>query len=54
LDAKPFPYCPYPVPERNKQVFKLELERLVEMGVLSRTGPAEYLSPTFVIPKKDG
>jgi hypothetical protein len=53
-DAKPFHYRPYPVPERNKRVFKLELERLVTIGVLSRTGPAEYLSPTFVIPKKDG
>jgi hypothetical protein len=35
-------------------VFKEELDRLEELGVLSRVGPAKYLSPTFIIPKKDG
>jgi hypothetical protein len=53
-DAKPFHTRPHPVPENNKAVFKAELERLVQIGVLSRTGPAEWLSPTFVVPKKDG
>mmetsp|Transcript_89531 Transcript_89531/g.175229 ORF Transcript_89531/g.175229 Transcript_89531/m.175229 type:complete len:1053 (-) Transcript_89531:4218-7376(-) len=52
--AKPFQHRPYPVPEANKAVFKQELDRLVSIGVLSRTGPSEWLSPTFIIPKKDG
>jgi hypothetical protein len=30
------------------------LDRLEQIGVLSRTGPAKYLSPTFIVPKKDG
>jgi hypothetical protein len=50
----PFSCRPYPVPDAHKRVFKQELDRLVELGVLSPTGPAKYLSPTFIIPKKDG
>ena len=38
----------------HKDVFKTELERLCQAGVLQRWGPSEWLSPTFVIPKKDG
>ena len=52
--AQPFHSRPYPVPHANRAVFKQELDRLVEIGVLERTGPSEYLSPTFIIPKKDG
>jgi transposase InsO family protein len=53
-NAQPFHYRPYPIPTNNAAVFKEELERLVQIGVLSRTGPSEYLSPTFIVPKKDG
>lgn len=52
--ARPFQQRPYPVPESNKKVFKQELDRLESIGVLTRTGPSEWLSPTFIIPKKDG
>lgn len=52
--SQPF-YCrPYPVPERHKVVFRAELDRLVQIGILERIGPSEWLSPTFIIPKKDG
>jgi len=53
-ESQAFHSRPYPVPERHKAVFKEELERLVEIGVLSRCGPSEWLAPTFIIPKKDG
>jgi transposase InsO family protein len=52
--ARPFHHRPYPIPHAHMQVFKEELDRLEELGVLSKTGPAKYLSPTFIIPKKDG
>jgi hypothetical protein len=52
--ATPSHFRPYPVPHAHLKVFKEELDRLEELGVLSRIGPAKYLSPTFIIPKKDG
>jgi hypothetical protein len=52
--AKPFSCRPYPVPHAHRDVFKQELERLIEAGVLSPAGPSAWLSPTFIIPKKDG
>jgi hypothetical protein len=52
--ARPFHHRPSPIPHAHQQVFNEELDRLEEIGVLSRTGPAKYLSPTFIIPKKDG
>ena len=45
---------PYPVPYKHKDVFKQELDRLVKIGILSKTGPSKWLAPTFLIPKKDG
>ena len=49
--CKPFSYCPYPVAEAHKKVFKQELDHLTEIGVLSPCGPSKYLSPSFIIPK---
>jgi hypothetical protein len=34
-------------------VFKQELDRLVQVGVLERTGRQEWIAGTFIIPKKD-
>ena len=50
----PFSCRPYPVPKHHEQVFKDELDRLVQAGVLSKCGASEWLSPNFLIPKKDG
>ena len=53
-NAKPFYKRPYPMAEVHKKTFKEELDRLVAIGILEKTGPSEYLLPTFIIPKKDG
>jgi Reverse transcriptase (RNA-dependent DNA polymerase)/RNase H-like domain found in reverse transcriptase len=52
--ARPYTCRPYPVPKHHQQVFKDELIRLCDEGVLSQCGASEWLSPTFLIPKKDG
>ena len=44
----------YPVPRTHLDVFKKELDRLENEGVLSRTGPSEWIAGSFIIPKKDG
>jgi hypothetical protein len=53
-DAKPKSSWPYGVPRQHEAVFKEELNRLEEVGVLSRCGASEWLAGTFIIPKKDG
>lgn len=42
------------MPRHHEQVFKDELQRLCEIGVLSKTGASQWLSPSFIIPEKDG
>jgi hypothetical protein len=53
-NAKPYRCRAYPVPKAHEAVFKEELRRLCDIKVLEPCGPSEWLSPTFIIPKKDG
>jgi hypothetical protein len=53
-NAVPFTCRPYKVPRQHEAVFQAELKRLCEINVLEPCGPSEWLSPTFIIPKKDG
>lgn len=52
--AKPYASRPYPVPKHHEKVFKEELQRLCDIGVLEKVGASQWLLPTFIIPKKDG
>jgi len=44
----------YAVPHMHKTLFKRELDRLVQIDVLEKTGRANWVSGTFIVPKKDG
>ena len=44
--------CAYPVAHIHLDVFKAELLRLCEIGILETCGASQWASPTFIIPKK--
>ena len=52
-DAEPYHGRPYSVPKAYERTLKLELERLVDIGVLKRVNRSEWAFPSFIIPKKD-
>ena len=52
--AKPVHSRPYGVPFMQREAFKRELDHLIKIGVLERSGASQWASGTFIIPKKDG
>jgi len=44
----------FPVPKIHEAVFKKELDRLESIGVLKKCSNSPWVSPTFIIPKKNG
>jgi hypothetical protein len=53
-NAVPKARRPYGVSRYHLKTFKAEIDRLVQIGVLSPCGANEWLAPSFIIPKKDG
>ena len=53
-NAVPKSRRPYGVSRFHLKTFKAEIDRLVQIGVLSPCGANEWLAPSFIIPKKDG
>ncbi len=53
-NAKPVHSRPYPLPQIRLKTFKKELNHLVKIGVLAAQQESEWVSPSFIIPKKDG
>jgi hypothetical protein len=53
-NAVPFTCRPYNVPRHHEAVFQAKLKRLCEIKILEPCGPSEWLSPTFIIPNKNG
>jgi hypothetical protein len=44
----------YAVPERHKRIFKQQVDRLIQEGVLESGPQSAWIAGTFIIPKKDG
>ena len=52
-NAQPHRSRAYPIPRSQLKRFKQELDRLVQIGVLSPQGRSSWISGSFIIPKKD-
>ena len=53
-DAKPFHARPCPIPKCHSDTLRMEVDRLVEIGVLKQVNRSEWAAPLFITPKKDG
>ena len=51
--ATPYHGRSYPVARAHKEVFRKEVNRLEDLGVLKRQPASEWASPSFPIPKKN-
>jgi len=51
--AKPYHGRPYPIAHLHNATLMKEINRLEGIGVLKRQSSSQWVSPTFIIPKKD-
>ena len=51
--ATPHASRPFPIPQAYRKLMKQEVNRLVEIGLLTKIEASEWSSPSFPIPKKD-
>lgn len=51
--VKPYHAKPYPIPKCYEDTFKMEVNRLVQLGVLKKVNRSRWTAPTFLIPKAD-
>ncbi len=52
--ATPYHGRAYPIPQIHERAMKIEVQRLISLGVLEECNDSEWGAPTFIIPKKDG
>ena len=50
--AKPYHSRPFPVPKVHEHTLKLELDRLIKLGVLKQINASKWAAPTFIISKR--
>ena len=53
-DATPYHGRAFPVPRIHRDTLRIEVDRLVKLGVLKLEDDSEWASPTFILPKKQG
>ena len=42
------------IPKIHKPTLKIEIDRLIRIGVLKNINNSQWAAPTFIIPKKNG
>ena len=52
-NVTPFHAKPFSIPKMYEHTLKMEVERLVKIGVLRKINNSEWAAPTFIIPKTD-
>ena len=53
-NPQPVRQQPYLVPTSHLTLFKAELQRLLQIGVIEKATQSEWIAGTFIVPKKDG
>ena len=51
-NVTPFHAKPFSIPKMYEHTLKMEVERLIKLGVLRKINNSEWAAPTFIIPKK--